>query len=78
MKEGNRMNFDGKKCLIAYYSRKGQNYVSGNIVDLPVGNTQRVAEMIQEITDADMFHIEAVKEYPLDYTRCTEVDKLYA
>lgn len=67
------MNFEGKKCLIAYYSREGQNYVSGSIVDLPVGNTQRAAEMIQEITDGDMFHIEAVKAYPVDYTRCTEI-----
>jgi hypothetical protein len=23
------------KCLIAYYSRKGQNYVSGDMVGLP-------------------------------------------
>jgi len=29
-----------KKILIAYYSRKGQNYVAGIIKNLPVGNTE--------------------------------------
>ena len=32
--------------LIVYYSRKGQNYWSGSIVDLKKGNTERVAEFI--------------------------------
>lgn len=36
-----------KKCLIAYYSRKWQNYVGGNIVNLPVGNTEIIAKKIQ-------------------------------
>lgn len=40
------MNLKGKKCLIAYYSRKGSNYVSGRIVDLPIGNTEVAANMI--------------------------------
>lgn len=31
------------KVLIAYYSRRGQNYVDGNIVSLPVGNNEVVA-----------------------------------
>jgi len=26
------------KVLIAFFSRKGQNYVSGSIKDLPIGN----------------------------------------
>ena len=30
--------------LIAYFSRKGQNYVDGQITDLAKGNTERVAE----------------------------------
>ncbi|NLZ52724.1 MAG: flavodoxin [Thermoanaerobacteraceae bacterium] len=69
------MNLKDKKCLIAYYSRKGQNYVSGRIVDLEVGNTEVVANMIQEMTGADMFKIESVKPYPRDYTETTEVAK---
>lgn len=58
------MNLTNKKCLIAYFSRKGQNYVSGRIVDLKVGNTTVVARMIQEKTGGDMFHIETVTPIP--------------
>lgn len=34
--------------LIVYYSRKGQNYRNGSIVDLAKGNTKRVAEFVQK------------------------------
>jgi len=69
------MNLQNKKCLVAYYSRKGQNYVNGSIVDLAVGNTEVVAGMIQKITGCDMFHIESVKAYPAGYTETTDVAK---
>jgi len=62
-----------KNCLIAYFSRKGNNYVSGKIVNLPVGNTEIAAKMIQELTGGEMFHIEAAKAYPEGYTEATEV-----
>lgn len=61
------------KVLIAYYSRKGNNYHGGSIVNLPVGNTEVVAKKIQEMTGGDMFHIETVKSYPEDYTETTKV-----
>lgn len=67
------MSLKDKKCLIAYFSRRGSNYVSGRIVDLSIGNTEVVAKMIQEMIASDMFHIEAVKSYPKDYTETTEV-----
>jgi flavodoxin len=69
------MHLTNKKCLIAYFSRKGQNYVSGRLVDLKVGNTEVVAKMIQKITGGDMFHIESVTAYPKDYTEATGVAK---
>jgi flavodoxin len=47
--------------------------VSGNIVNLTVGNTEVAAIMIQKITGNDMFHIEAVKPYPKDYNEATKV-----
>lgn len=62
-------------CLIAYFSRPGNNYVSGTIVDLPVGNTEVIAMMIKEITGGNLFHIEAVQSYPSDYTETTDVAK---
>jgi len=61
------------KCLIAYYSRKGNNYVSGSIANLPVGNTEVAAAMIQKLTGGESFRIDTVKAYPFDYTKTTEV-----
>ena len=61
------------KILIAYYSRKGDNYVSGSIVNLPVGNTEIAAKTIQGIAGGDLFAIDTVKDYPSDYNETTEV-----
>ncbi len=58
--------------LIAYYSRRGQNYANGRIVDLAQGNTETVAQKIEKLTDGDMFRIDTVKKYPDDYTLCTQ------
>ena len=63
------------KSLIAYFSRKGNNYVDGSIVNLPIGNTEVVAKKIQELTGSDMFEIKTVKSYPEDYTETTNVAK---
>jgi flavodoxin len=63
------------KGLIAYYSRAGNNYVNGDIVNLPVGNTEVVANMIQKLTSSDIFRIDTVKAYPEGYQETTEVAK---
>ena len=63
------------KNLIAYYSRKGQNYVNGDIKNLAKGNTEIIAEFIQKAVGGDLFEIDTVKEYPIDYTECTVVAK---
>lgn len=60
------------KNLIIYYSRKGQNYVNGAIKDLAKGNTEIVAEFIQKAVGGDLFEIETVKDYPVDYMQTTE------
>ena len=67
------MTYTNKKSLIAYYSRKGNNYLNGSIVYLEVGNTEVAAKMAQEITGGDLFEIQTVKSYPVDYTETTEV-----
>jgi len=67
------VNGNDAKCLIAYFSRPGNNYVNGTIVDLPAGNTEVIAKMIREMTGGDLFPIEAVHAYPADYTETTEV-----
>ncbi|WP_319226627.1 flavodoxin [Draconibacterium orientale] len=63
------------KILIAYYSRPGQNYVSGIIVDLIVGNTEVVANKIQQMTSGQLFKIDTKNKYPVDYTETTRVAK---
>ena len=60
------------KNLIICYSRTGENYVNGRIVDLKKGNTQVCAEYIQKAVGGDIFEIETVKEYSKDYYKCTE------
>lgn len=64
-----------EKILIAYYSRRGENYVNGNIVNLPIGNTEVVAQKIEKLTDGDMFRIDTIKNYPTDYNECTRIAK---
>lgn len=61
--------------LILYFSRAGNNYSSDGIKNIEIGNTEVIANYIKEFTDADMFKIEPLKEYPLDYMECTELAK---
>jgi flavodoxin len=65
-----------KKYLIAYYSRKGNNYVGGNIINLPIGNTEVIAKKIKGFLGGDLFEINTIKSYPADYTETTEVAKI--
>jgi len=67
------MNLQGKKCLIAYFSRNGNNYSSRGIVNLRIGNTEVIAEMVKDVTGGDLFRIDTVKPYPEDYGETTEV-----
>jgi len=69
------MELKNTKCLIAYFSRKGNNYLNGQIVNLTKGNTEVIAEMIRDKTNGDLFHIESVIDYPVDYMETTEVAK---
>ena len=58
------------KILIAYYSRKGENYVNGAIKNLSKGNTEIVAEFIQKIVGGELFEIDTVKKYSASYNEC--------
>lgn len=60
------------KTLVIYYSRKGQNYSRGSIVNLKKGNTEYIAEFIKKAVGAALFEIRTVKQYSEDYTTCTE------
>ncbi len=63
------------KTLVIYYSRSGENYVNGSIQNLNKGNTQVVAEYIQEAVDADVFQVESTQAYSADYMTCIDEAK---
>lgn len=56
--------------LVAYYSRADENYFSGQLRYLEIGNTQKVAEKIAELTGADLFFIEQEVPYARSYNEC--------
>ena len=63
------------KALIVYYSRRGENYWNGSIKNLSKGNTEVVAEMIAELTGADLFQVETIKPFAEDYYTCIDEAK---
>lgn len=60
------------KIITLYYSRKGENYWHGGVKNLQKGNTETVAEFIQNAVGGDLFEVETVKEYAKDYHACCE------
>ena len=64
------------KTLIAFYSRRGQNYVDGSIRNLAKGNNEVIVEKIKaQLPDADVFQIDTVKKNSPDYMVCIEEAK---
>lgn len=63
------------KELIVYYSRADENYVSGALKMLDVGNTEIAAGIIQKFTNADIFKIEQKKPYSKSYNECIDEAK---
>ena len=57
------------KQLIVYFSRRGENYAVGNI---PEGNAEHIAKVIQMMTGGDIFEIETERPYSEDYRTCTK------
>ena len=60
------------KTLIAYFSHADENY---NVGFIKKGNTQKVAELIQEVLkekgeEAGLFCIKPLEEYPSSYSEC--------
>lgn len=57
-------------AIIVYFSRKDENYVSGVIKNLAVGNTEVAAKILQKLTGAETFKMQPVQEYSKDYNEC--------
>ena len=64
------------KTLIAFYSRRGENYVNGSIKNLAKGNTEVVVEKIKALLpEADVFQIDTTYDYSTSYMNCIEEAK---
>jgi len=61
------------KILIAYYSRNGENFVSGRVVNQERGSTEILALKIQKILRTDIFEISTAYPYPEEYREATSV-----
>lgn len=61
--------------LVIYFSRSGENYFGGVLKNIEKGNTEVIAEYIQELKGADLFKVETVIDYPDDYMECIDVAK---
>ena len=61
--------------LIVYYSRKGENYWNGGLKTIAKGNTERVAEFIQNAVGGELFEVDTVKPYSESYMTCIEEAK---
>ena len=61
--------------IVIYFSRTGENYFGGELKNIEKGNTEVIAEYIQELDNADLFKVEPAVEYPDDYMKCIDVAK---
>lgn len=58
------------RTLIVYYSRAHQNWVDGEVRNLEKGNTEILAEYLQEATDGNLFPLVMKHPYSEDYETC--------
>ena len=56
--------------LVAFFSRRDENFVNGTLKNLEIGNTEIAASVIKRLTDADLFQIEPQQAYSKDYNTC--------
>jgi flavodoxin len=62
----------GRRTLVVFFSRAGENYYYGGRTELEVGNTEVAADMIRERTSADLYKIEAAEPYPDSYDEAVD------
>ena len=63
------------KTLIAFFSRADENYFSGAMRYVKVGNTEIVCDLMKEMIPADTFKIEMKTPYSPVYMTCIEEAK---
>lgn len=85
-KQDSNEKIESKKTLIAYFSRVGNTDFpddvdassSASILtynDQIVGNTQYLANLIQQNTNGDLFLIQTTKKYPVDYDETDDLGR---
>jgi flavodoxin len=62
----------GRRVLLAYFSRAGENYYYGGRTTLAVGNTEVLAEIISSMVTVDLHRIDAADPYPASYDATVE------
>lgn len=65
-----------KKSIIIYFSRADENYFGGSLKYIEKGNTEVIAEYIEDLTGADIFKVEPLVPYSKDYMECIEEAKI--
>lgn len=58
---------NGRRVLLAYFSRAGENYYYGGRTNLEIGNTEVLAGMISDAIGCDVHRVEAADPYPASY-----------
>lgn len=61
-----------ENCLVIYFSRADENYFGGELKTVEKGNTEIIAEYIQEFTGATLFKVERKVPYPVGYKACCD------
>ena len=65
-----------KKSIVIYFSRADENYFDGEMRYIDKGNTEVIAEYIRDYIGADMFKVEPLNPYPVEYMKCIEEAKV--
>ena len=64
-----------KKTLVAFFSRAGENYFPEGMRYIEKGNTHIAAEILADLTGADLFEIKSAEGYSDVYRECVRKAK---
>ena len=56
--------------LITFYSRAGENYFDGAYRKISVGNTEKAALMLAELTGGELYNIVQANPFSDNYKTC--------
>ncbi len=63
------------RTLVAYFSRRGINFVAGKMQELKVGNSEVAAKLAAKSCGGELFEIRCAEDYTFDYRECVERSK---